>query len=100
MYQTYNDAVIGKHVKLPPKHPKDHKVPCTDGDLKPPALVITTTTTTKEEESSNNASIPNLHDSDSISTNITGLPLVAYQPIEKPPLVTPANYQQPKTIVQ
>jgi hypothetical protein len=100
MYQTYNNAIVGKHVKSPPKSPKDHKVPRTDDDdIKPPAVVVTKNTK-NEEKSNTDTSVPNLRDTDSISTELSGGPITTYHHFEKPPLVTPANYQPPKTIVQ
>jgi hypothetical protein len=100
MYHTYNNALVGKHVKSPPKSPKDHKVQRTHKDEKPPALVITKAKQEGEEDCNNETSIPNLRETDSINTELTGGPLTTYQAFDKPPLVTPANYQHPKTIVQ
>jgi hypothetical protein len=40
MYETYDKAIVGKHVQSPPKNPRDQKQPrIEEDDTKPPSIV-------------------------------------------------------------
>jgi hypothetical protein len=99
MYDTYDSAIVGKHVKSPPKNPRDLKqARIKEEETRPPPVVAFKQE--KEEEKMDEQSLHKLRDTDSTTTEQTGGILATYQTIHQPPLVTPANYPPTKTIVQ